>query len=210
MVAHPHELALPREVAARAAELESVRAISEEIEPVPVPDGAAPFSNVSAPAEVYELRLAGCSLGRLVHDVTRLRGLGGSSGCWVLAQKDADLVLTARAYDDALAQARHMLAVRLPDLPTRPGPRQERYGGTPRLAVAAAAAVALVVVGRVLARRRDRRHPSGAGLTWAPASRSRARRIRRRPCRRARRCGSPRARRGRLYAPRRDRGRARR
>lgn len=86
---------------------------SAEMIEVAAVDEVDPFHDVGTPAEAYELRFDGSRVGQVVRDATSLNGMRPPTCPWVLVQNDADLVLAAETREQAVEQARRIVAARL-------------------------------------------------------------------------------------------------
>ena len=119
---------------------------------------ARAFSNVTRPAEAYDLLLDGEVVGQVVRDTTRLKGMPDERDHWVLVQGDADYSLVGESAGEAIRHARSIVAARLVSTgenPSGPGPlRRSRRSGAKTVGLTAIALLVGTVVALALSRRR--------------------------------------------------------
>jgi hypothetical protein len=108
-----------------------------------------PFRDVSSPVEAYDLRLDGEVVGQVVRDESSLRGMPDKGDQWVLNQREADYSLAASSKEEAVRQARAIVAAHLAETGENPsGQGQVRVtrGSQKRTALFAAVALAVALL----------------------------------------------------------------
>ena len=158
MVAQPRQSAPSTQVAAAVREAGGASDLADRIEV----ERASPqaFRDVTSPTEAYDLLLAREVVGQVVHDETRLKGVPQGGDQWVLVQRDGDYSLAVKSADEAIAQARSIVATRLAQSGENPSaagqvgrsPRARRLGKAAGLI--AFALIAAVIADALLSRSR--------------------------------------------------------
>jgi len=111
---------------------------------------ARPFRDVSSPVEAFDLLLDGEVVGQVVRDESSLKGMPHAGNQWVLNQHEADYSLVATSKEEALRQARAIVAAQLVATGENPsGQGQLERDGAARKRAWVLAAIGVVAIALV-------------------------------------------------------------